>query len=83
MNLVHIIWEDAHSTDAWTDEIDSSPCLCETIGLLVKETETGISVSHTKQIEYDAYCCLIHIPKSCIKKLTYLKAVADGERKEA
>lgn len=80
MNFVHVLWEDAHSTDAWSDSFDTNPCMCETIGMLVHETDKGISVSHTKQVESETYCCTIHIPKSCIKSVTYLKAIKDGSK---
>jgi hypothetical protein len=81
MNLEQIIWHDAFSVDEWTDKIEDKPCVCETIGFVVKENDNVIAVSHTRQIDIETYCCTIIIPKSCIVSRTSLKAVADGSIK--
>lgn len=76
--LEYILWVDTHSQDEWTYEIDCTVCHVETIGFVVKETEDCISVTHTRTREEDVtHCCIIHIPKVCIKQRLPLTAVVD------
>lgn len=78
-SLEYILWLDPHSQDEWAhaDDQDCNPVKCETIGILVKETETTLTLSHTRQLEFDTYCCTIHIPKICIVQRLKLKAVVE------
>jgi hypothetical protein len=76
-DLVYILWLDAHSQDEWTDNLDSAAVKCETIGIIAKETDEVISITHTRQLLHDTYCCTIHIPKCCIIERRALKAVAE------
>lgn len=79
-DLEYILWIDTHSQDEWTYDIDCTVCNVETIGILVKETDDCVSISHTKTLEEDVtYCCTIHIPKVCIKQRLKLKAIVDGK----
>jgi hypothetical protein len=77
-DLEYILWLDAHSQDEWTHDLDCKPVMCATVGILIKETDDCVSITHTKQVETDGVCCTIHIPKVCIVDRKKLTAIVDG-----
>jgi len=83
MNIVHILWIDSVSEDAWIDasELKSLKHTIETIGMIAREDADTITVTHTQDLDSESYCCLIHIPKRSIIECRNLKAIDDGKRK--
>jgi hypothetical protein len=75
--LVHVIWFDAHSEDAWTEKKDLTfePTRCHSVGYLVKRTKHAITVAgsaHGIDTDID-YSCVITIPAGCIRKVKKIK----------
>lgn len=70
-DLVLIDWYDAFSIDAW-QKVDNvilevtEPMLCHTVGYIVADFETSITVCHTYN-EDDQVCGSLQIPKCSIK----------------
>lgn len=73
-SIVKVAWLDTHSDDAWENlaNLDGTPKLCESVGFLVKNTESYVSVAGTIGVNDVDACCIIHIPKVCIEKITVL-----------
>lgn len=71
--LVHVEWEDTVSVDDWTDveEMDKEPCVCQTAGYLVRESERSIAISAGVSDQGDA-CCILIIPRGCVRKINDL-----------
>jgi hypothetical protein len=65
-------WIDPHSVDEWTtiEEIDQTPCVVESIGILLKENDSVIVLTLNKSD--DTASCTMIIPKRCIIYLTVL-----------
>lgn len=67
MKLVYIEWHDAYSHDPW-GEIDDvaegieSPCVCMTVGWLLKEDDDCYIICHTTNTDNQVTGSL-HIPK--------------------
>ena len=74
MRLAMIEWEDSagysgwHQLDPWLDSISK----CVTIGLLCKEDERQVVIALSKSNSGN-FGDTISIPKSCIKRIRYLK----------
>ncbi len=64
--LVAVTWDDAHSTDAWTDveKLDREPHRCRSVGYLVHRGRMW-SVAGTISRDGQA-CCVIHVPRGWI-----------------
>jgi hypothetical protein len=68
---VDVLWSDAYSTDAWTDlaDVETTDLECLSSGWLVKQTKDVIVVAGTINTSGMA-CCMIHIPRGMVKKIT-------------
>ena len=71
--VVLVVWEDAHSEDAWTslEDLDTRPLSCQTVGYLVQKTKRVVTVSSTLSEDGQA-CCTLHIPRAWVRELRYL-----------
>ncbi len=69
--LVHVIWDDAFSTDAWTPilNLDKRTEVCHSVGFLVAKTPELVVVAGTVSEDGEA-CCVIHIPRRMVKSIT-------------
>jgi hypothetical protein len=77
-NLVTIEWVDAASyTEEWhfDKELDSDiePTLVHSSGYLIRENDLFYvlagTVTYSNQRDDYMYCCVIEVPKGCIKKV--------------
>jgi hypothetical protein len=67
MTLLHIIWEDSHHRSGWTDEREpAKPMVIHSIGWLVSETDTAITLSANVEHTESQWCCEMTIPKRCV-----------------
>lgn len=77
MKKVFVEWWDALSeTDnGWTPvkEHKGELALCYSLGFLVKETNDMITVAGHTDEKYEDFSGEVNIPKSCIKKIKYLR----------
>lgn len=74
MKWVCIEWYDAWSQDPWTNLEDAikecvKPCKVVTIGYQIAETDECIVVCHSLNKTDNMVCGVMHIPKSCIKRI--------------
>jgi hypothetical protein len=67
--LVHVIWEDHASLDAWStfDDIDITPALVHTVGWVIKETRTLLVVASNMRHNAERCFGITYIIKSCIR----------------
>ncbi len=65
-HLVEVTWDDAHSTDAWTDveALDRKAQRCTTVGYLLSAGEVWV-IAGTVSEDAQA-CCVMHIPVGCV-----------------
>lgn len=74
--LLHVIWEDHASIDAWTnfDEMDMTPALVHTIGVKIKEDARLLVLA--ANIRHNAEKCfgITFIVKSCIRHRQLIKS---------
>lgn len=69
--LVHVVWADAYSTDAWTrlTELGTDVSVCHSVGFLVSRSAKSIVVAGTVSEDGEA-CCVMHIPKGMVMSIT-------------
>ena len=74
MKLVIIEWEDSCSQSGWhpMDISYEGTSHCITLGLKVAETENFITVAPSRSGNIRV-CDSLSIPKSCIKRIRYLR----------
>jgi hypothetical protein len=67
--LLHVIWEDHASTDAWTnfESVDLTPCLVHTIGVKIKETPMMLVIASNIRHNTEKCFGITYIVKSCIR----------------
>jgi hypothetical protein len=77
--IVKITWEDSKfENQTWVyidDEYSPNIALVNTVGYIVKENKSFITVASTISINKDLdvqACCVITIPKRCIVKKKFL-----------
>jgi hypothetical protein len=72
--LVYVTWEDAYSTDDWTELADLSEenHLCASTGYLVRKSKDVLVVAGTVSADGQA-CCVIHIPRRMVKAVERLR----------
>jgi hypothetical protein len=72
--LVHVEWVDPRSVDAWTTiaELQAEPVPCETVGYVVRETDDALTIAGTVFADMESACCMIVIPRSCVRKVSDL-----------
>ena len=77
MKIVYVIWQDAVSVDAWTEDYEIQPQLSEihTCGILIKENKTTIVVGLNHDISENQYSCFMHIPKKWVVSIKHLKTI--------
>jgi hypothetical protein len=78
--LVLVEWEDSESSAPWYDEVDLNASytlpIIRTVGYLVQETETYVSVVSSVIFYEDVsnkIAGLTSIPRGCIKSITTLR----------
>lgn len=75
--FVEVQWHDAHSTNRWkswteADEQHDDPCLCVTVGFLVKKDKKNVSVAASIGPDAGTYGGIWTIPTPMVKKIYYL-----------
>lgn len=78
--IVHVVWYDAFSRDAWKgiSEIKTTtPAVIDTVGYLIRKDKKFIAVSHSVANEEesdreDEACCTIFIPRGMIRSMKVL-----------
>jgi len=73
MRLALVEWEDSSSITGWhvLSDYDSS-CKCVSVGLLCREDKKSITLTASKS-DSGNYDTTISIPRTCVKKIRYLK----------
>lgn len=71
---VYVRWFDSSEFDGWTPTKELQRDVehyekCETLGFLVAESSSHITVAATRALEKDEYCSCMQIPKKCILKI--------------
>lgn len=68
--LVHVVWDDAYSTDEWValPDLSTKRQVCHSVGFLVAKTKDLVVVAGTIEEGGDA-CCVIHIPRRMVKSI--------------
>jgi hypothetical protein len=70
--LVKVEWKDAFESNGWSYDLDEMvPADCSTIGYLIQDLETHITVASSTADH--GVCNCMTIPKGCIVKITDLK----------
>ena len=74
--LLHVIWEDHASQDAWTEfeGADMTPCLVHTIGIKIKEDKRMLVLASNVRHNTEKCFGLTFIIKSCIRHQAPLKS---------
>ena len=74
--IVKVEWKDAFETNGWSYELEEMvPADCTTIGYLVQDCETYITIVSSSAD--CGVCNCMTIPKGCIVKITNLKESDD------
>ncbi|MDD5510860.1 MAG: hypothetical protein PHI12_08620 [Dehalococcoidales bacterium] len=70
--IVKVEWKDAFETNGWSYDLSEMvPADCVTIGYLIQDCETHITIASSTN---DAGVCnCMTIPRGCIVKITELK----------
>jgi hypothetical protein len=71
--LVLVEWEDAFSTDEWTDldQLERGCLSCVTVGFLVHRSKKTLIVAGTVSKDGQG-CCVMHIPARWVKRVQKL-----------
>ena len=74
--LLHVIWEDHASQDAWTDfdSIDMTPALVHTVGVLLKEDRRLLALAANIRHNTEKCFGITYIVKSCIRHRQVIKS---------
>lgn len=73
--IVEVLWEDALASALdWTEDPDVEPMPTYTIGYIIKETETNITLAQMINMHHVGH--VVTIPKSCI--VTQVTLTAEG-----
>lgn len=75
-DVVKVTWEDAWSSDSYRtyDTIkNEEPLLLYTVGHVMRNDKTGISLGRELQPNLNEYRYIQHIPHGMIRKITVLK----------
>lgn len=73
---IYVKWVDSASHDYhWTDidKVNTEQYYCETLGFLVRETDTEIFVANSLYGSHQSCCMVMGIPKVAIIKKKYVK----------
>lgn len=82
--LLHVIWEDHASSDAWVDfdGVDMTPCLVHTIGIKIAENKRLLVLASNLRHNTEKCFGTTYIIKSCIRHRQNVKsALADKKLK--
>ena len=63
-----VLWKDAVSVDAWTDEAEIEPThhTIQSAGMFVKESDETLVLGLNQDLDSGNWSCFIHIPKELI-----------------
>lgn len=75
-SLAFVVWEDAWSNTSnnWTakEVVKQSPCILRSVGFLLQDDETGVSLALEYEESVGSYRKVQHIPRQSIQKVIYL-----------
>ena len=78
INLVQVSWWDASSNDRWrkrSDVKNDERFVCYTVGWLVHENKTSITVASTiSPLDEETLSMTMNIPRGCIKKIVKVQS---------
>lgn len=75
LKLVLVEWEDSHHRPGWTsDEANPKPLPCRSVGWLVAQNASAITLSANVSVEETPQRCGdMTIPRRCIVRITKLR----------
>lgn len=75
--ILMVQWIDSCGNGSWAEaaDIDGIPAICNTVGYFVKQTDGGITISHSTHHDdgTEEYMGHITIPWCCIEKMWELE----------
>ena len=88
LRMVRVDWVDsATHVHGWCniEEIEFKALECVTVGILVRESKVGITISHSMTVPSDNkpvpdVCDTFDIPRGCIRKITPLRSEHERSR---